>query len=112
MYDNIYKSSECPPDEIINDYDALDGWMIVQRRKRDAQLNNRIVEDGISNEKIKNSDHIFVLTGQEDIDKIYNLNTVENKINLGKRLKQLKRDNIVDEINFVDTRLYLRSQIT
>lgn len=34
MYDNVYESTECPPDEVINDDDVLDGWFVKQRKDR------------------------------------------------------------------------------
>jgi len=32
MYDNIYEHPECPDDKVMEDDDALDGWMILQKR--------------------------------------------------------------------------------
>ena len=37
MYDNIQESMDCPTEDVINDDDLLDGWFIVQKRKRDEE---------------------------------------------------------------------------
>ena len=108
-YENIYKSPDCPTDSIINDNDAIDGWFIIQKRKRDSQLNNSTIESGMS-DKIKNSEFIFVLADEENIDKVYGLNDVGGKIALHKRLSQIKRSNIVAEVNMLDTRQILQEK--
>ena len=108
-YDNVYKSPDCPPDAIIDDFDALDGWFIVQRRKRDAELNKTTIESGM-NEKIRNSEHIFVLTDENNIDKVYKMNDVGGKVALHKRLSQIKRAGVVNEANMLDTRLHLQEK--
>ena len=109
MYDCVYKSPDCPPDEIINDFDAIDGWFIAQRRKRDAQLNKHEIEGGLS-EKIKNSEHVFVVTSAQDANKIYEMNDIGGKVALHKRFAQIKKFGTVREENMVDTREYLRGQ--
>lgn len=108
-YENIYKSPDCPPDAIINDNDAIDGWFIIQKRKRDSQLNSSTIESGM-NEKIRNSDFVFVLADEDNIDKVYGLNDAGGKIALHKRLSQIKRSNVIDEVNMLDTRLYLQEK--
>ena len=35
MYDNVYESMDSPNEKVIEDDDCLDGWFIVQQRKRD-----------------------------------------------------------------------------
>lgn len=108
-YDNIYKSPDCPPQSIIDDCDAIDGWFIMQRRKRDRELSNTTIEGGMS-EKIRNSEHVFVVTQPEDVDKVYNLNDVGGKIALHQRLTQIKKQEIVKEANMIDTRQMIQAK--
>ena len=44
VYDNVYESSECPPENCINDDDYLDSWFIIQRRKRKQVNKNKVGE--------------------------------------------------------------------
>ncbi len=108
-YDNIYKSPDCPPQSIIDDNDAIDGWFIMQKRKRDRETNNSTIEGGMS-EKIRNSEHIFVVAQPEDVDKVHSLNDVGGKIALHQRLTQIKKQDIVHEVNMIDTRRHIQEK--
>lgn len=111
LYDNVYKSSDCPSDDIINDDDALDGWLIKQRRKREAELNKSTINQLSGNEKIKNSEHVFILADEKNINKVYEMNDIQGKISLQKRLKQIKRDGCVSEANLIDTREHIQRKL-
>ena len=43
MYDNVYKSPECPPDEIIADNYAIDGWFIEQHEERKKRQKEKCI---------------------------------------------------------------------
>ena len=60
MYDNIYEHPECPDDKIIEDDDALDGWMILQKRKNDKDKKKSQFDS--SNPNLKNSGEVFVMS--------------------------------------------------
>ena len=75
MYDSIAESPESPSEDIIQDDDMLDGWLIIQRRERETNQKQKAAEDMISNEKIANSDEVFIVArSEEDIDNIDSLN--------------------------------------
>ena len=110
LYDNISQSSECPPDDVVEDDDAIDGWMILQRRKRKADQNKDTIES-MMGEKIKNSQHVFVLAGEEDVDKVYEMNDMQGKISLMRRLKQIETQGTVPEAGMADTMQFLQMEI-
>ncbi len=76
LYDSVSESSEAPADDVVEDDDILDGWLISQRRKRENLTTQSSVEGVIGNEKIANAGEVFVVTGNksEDIDKISSMN--------------------------------------
>ena len=77
LYDSIHEHPKCPSDEVMQDDDMLDGWMIIQRRERDKNLGNH---DFISNEKIRNSQEIYIPADtKEDAKKVDNLNDTNSK---------------------------------
>jgi len=86
MYDNVFQSMDCPPDEIVDDDLALDGWFVEQRKKREEESaekrGSKIAEKTGGNE-------IFVpVRSKNDIKKITDMNS-----NYGKGvLKSLKSD--------------------
>jgi hypothetical protein len=59
MYDNVFKNQDCPCDEIIEDDDLLDGWMIKIRREKEAERQqNEVIQ--ILGDKHKNDTEIFL----------------------------------------------------
>jgi hypothetical protein len=49
MYDNVYESMECPPDEVIKDDDMLDGWFIQQHKDREKKLKEKSTDEKFGN---------------------------------------------------------------
>jgi accessory colonization factor AcfC len=76
MYDNIYKHADCPSEDIICDDDALDGWMILEKRKSQNKDKETVIDHLIKNEKIKNSSEIFIMSdgSKEHREFVNNLN--------------------------------------
>jgi len=105
IYDNISEHPDCPPDYIINDDDVLDGWLIIQRRKREKDMNKQRAESLITNEKIKNSAEIFLPAGNvEDMKKIASLNDQYGDSVKRQRFKTINKRGIVEEKDMPDTR--------
>lgn len=111
LYDNVYKNSECPSDAIIEDDDALDGWMVFQKRKRDKETNQQIIEGSLTNDKIRNSDHIYIMCDStisdnvivDDPQKVYECNDIEGKIRLRRIMKQVQDEGCVGISQLKDT---------
>lgn len=105
VYDNVRKSTEAPSETLIEDDDALDGWMITQKRKEDVKSGRLEVKQQITNDKIAKAGEIFIMTNtEEQIKKVYEMNDFAGKIAFKKRMMQVQRDKIVDEVNMIETR--------
>lgn len=90
MYDRIYEHPECPSDEIINDNDALDGWMINQRRQNLKQKQEKGVNNMLS-DKVKNSSEIFLMANnREQADSILDFNDQQARRRLDQKLNVIK----------------------
>lgn len=75
MYDNIYEHPDAPSDKVIEDDDALDGWLIKQKRDREKQKKQQEVDALTKNPKIANSQEVFVMARDTEAAKeIYDLN--------------------------------------
>lgn len=113
IYDNIYKNSECPSDDVFEDDDALDGWMILQRRKRDKDSNKQSVDKAIANPRIKNSGHIYIMCDPnispdvivDDPNKVYECNDMEGKIRLQRIMSQIQKEKSVTYMGLKDTQM-------
>jgi hypothetical protein len=80
---------DSPNEKVIEDDDCLDGWFIVQQRKRDKDKKQQEVDSMITNPKIANSQEIYVVAkDQESAQEIYDLNnplarnTIQNRQNV------------------------------
>ena len=75
MYDNVAEHPESPNEKILQDDDCLDGWFIFQKRKTEREKKQSEIDGMITNEKIRNSDEIYVVAqNREDASQIYDIN--------------------------------------
>lgn len=89
MYANIQKHPECPPTEIIDDDDMLDGWLINQSKQNKKKAPS-------FGKKIDSSKEIFIMASNQDhANKIYDMNTEEARAIQNVRLKQIKKQGAV-----------------
>jgi len=102
-YDGIHESPDCPPQEVIDDDDCLDGWFIAQSRKRKAEANKQQAEDSIKNEKVKSSDNVFLMSGSKEKTKsIHDINTRESKDIKIMRNRSIKEKGSIDHEHLPD----------
>jgi len=112
MYENIAKHPECPPDDIIDDDDLFDGWMIRERRKREKDQTTKQLDSRIGS-KHAGADEIFLpARNAEQAQNIRNMNDLTGKIIVAQRSKQLensKEGKVTDE-QFLDRKLEIQQQ--
>lgn len=109
MYDNVYKNPDCPPDDIIDEDDMLDGWMILQRREADVRRNADYVKKSIKGlDKAKGNEHFIPAQSPEHAAKIHELNDIGAKAVKAQRQQiLLKTEDEVKDGQFLDKRLEL-----
>lgn len=101
MYDNIYESPDCPHEKIIEDNDAIDGWLIKQRRK--AESDKKKSEKVIKNSKIANSQEQFIMAANEEEAKIiYDMNDEQTKRIIRQRFNLIDQMGSVKDQDFTD----------
>lgn len=90
MYDRIYESPDCPGEDVIEDDDMLDGWLLIQRRQREADKKKHELEN-VANKKIANADDIFLVAETPaDAQKIDLLNDPRARKIKSQRLREVK----------------------
>lgn len=108
MYDSIDGHAECPNDDVIEDDDLLDGWMIMIKRKQDKEKGLKKLESTIP-DKYKNSKELYIpVSNQEDANKINELNSAQSqniKRQRGETVKQLGGK--ANEMDLPDVRMDL-----
>ena len=111
MYDNIQESLECPNYDVINDDDMLDGWFILQGRKREKDRLEKEFEANTNNSKIKNSSEVFVVASNVDhASKIQALNSPTAKQRISSREKLLQQKGTVSAGEFLDEKIEIHNQ--
>ncbi len=89
VYDAVSESTEQPPEAAIKDDDALDGWFVLQKRKREKEQNKQKL-DGLD-QKHKNADEVFVMaTTDEERREIVNMNEAHGKGAIKNRLQKMQ----------------------
>jgi hypothetical protein len=76
MYDSAYESTECPPDNVFEDDDMFDGWMISQKRENEKIRSKNRTEKMFGNKGgLNKAQEVFlVANSKEQAEAIYNLN--------------------------------------
>ena len=111
MYDSVHESMDCPPEEVIEDDDMLDGWFIVQRKKREQEKLEAEIEQVTGNSKIANSEEIFVMADtQERADKINQANSVHIQHVKKQRQATINKQGEANDLDFQDQQLKVRQQ--
>lgn len=110
MYDKIYEHPECPDEAIIEDDDALDGWMLDQQRKNKKQKQEKGVDKLLG--KGAGAGEVFMMSGnkKEDIEEIMELNSPAALAKIQARTS-LQEGQVVQDNEFSDTRTEIRQQI-
>ena len=110
IYDNVYEHSECPPDEIIKEDDMLEGWLILQSRKRDDERKQGHSFGG--NKKGPSGSEIFLFAdSEEDAERIRGMNDSQGQSVIKQRMSSLKNSGgKLDETKMPDSQLSMRQQ--
>jgi hypothetical protein len=111
MYDNINESPDCPGDDVIDDDDMLDGWFILQRKKRDKEKLESELDNTINHPKLQNASEVFLMAKtDEDAERIDTINDLTGKMVKRERLSVIKQKGSAEQLDFQDERLKLRRQ--
>lgn len=107
MYENLYENPDHPKDEIIEDDDCLDGWFVLERRKREKEAKERQAEELLGNEKIANSQEVFLMANnQQQAKDILDLNNSHGKNVIANRNAQIEQ---AKQSNFSDSNLHFKN---
>jgi hypothetical protein len=110
MYDSVYEHPECPDEQVLNDDDLLDGWMILQRRKAEKYKKEKKVEN--LNPNLKNAQEVFLMANENHTyEDIISLNSPESKHRLQEKLHYINnKGGPVPEFELPDVQRELMNQ--
>lgn len=111
LYDNVYEHPDCPVDDLIEDDDALDGFLINEKRKKDAERGNKTIDSGLS-QKVKESDEIFIVADSEKHLKMIEAQNDEMaKAKKQSREKVIRQKGVVNDLELPDVKKRLQLEI-
>lgn len=99
VLDSIKEHPEAPNEDIINDDDALDGWILYQNDKQEKEKAKQHIDNkyGLSN---KNAGEIFIVTNdQAERKSIYELNDTQTNQDIK---NMIELTNHRGQINWID----------
>ena len=110
MYDGAYDHPECPPDDVIEDDDMFDGWMIKNRRKSEKSrmeslLNNKHSGNKHSKhtDRMANAHDVFLpAKSSEEAKAIDKMNDAESSIIKKQREVMIRKRGKVNEAELPD----------
>ena len=106
IYDNIRESTECPKEEIVNDNDAIDGWLLIQKENKKVEKTDKQY-----NSKLGNAQDIFIIAkNKEEIDRINNMNSQYSKQLRDSRLNQIYQHGLISHGKLADVKQDLMMQ--
>ncbi len=107
FYDSVYESADRPDMDIIMDDDLLDGWCIIQSRKRKEDEKRR------SADRFGNAGEIFLpADNAEHAARINSLNDGRNKLIKKQREHIIQQKGFIEEQNMPDSKLEIRQMAT
>tara|TARA_R110002020_G_scaffold103752_17_gene243198 strand:+ start:4483 stop:5472 length:990 start_codon:yes stop_codon:yes gene_type:complete len=106
MYDNVSESMESPPDDVVKDHDMLDGWFIVQRKKREKDKAEKEFDGKLGNDKISGADEVFVMAkGKKHRKNIHEMNDATAKMHKKQRSRKIHSKGSAGQDDFMDVKL-------
>lgn len=94
LYDSIAESMDAPTNSAMKDPIAIDGWLVKQNKKREAEDKKNALPS-------QNAGEVFVMaSNQKEIKEINSLNSVEGKQVLKSRARDLATKGSLDERQF------------
>jgi phosphopantetheine adenylyltransferase len=84
----------------------LDGWFIIQDKKRKKEQAEKQLEDNTRSEKIKQASEVFVMAkSKEDVQNIHSMNDAQGQAIRKQREALVKQKGTVEQHEFFDERV-------
>lgn len=93
MYDNAREHSESPPEDVFEDDDMFEGWMLYQDKKAKKERAKKDIDKKLGG-KIGNAGEVFLMArNQEEAQKIYEINDPLSRTIINERQEHINKSN-------------------
>lgn len=112
MYDKIYEHPECPENDILEDDDALDGWMLHQQKENKRLKKEKGVNTLLGN-KNQQANEVFLMASNKDQSQdIIGLNTKDSEMIRKNKVQEVISSNkIINDSSLSDVQHTIRNKI-
>jgi hypothetical protein len=107
IYDNIAESGESPPQEILDDDDALDGYFLYRKIEKTDGAVLKQIEDNYARRGIKYNELYLPAKDMEEARRNDFLNSDEARRIKKARFEQINKEGVVKDADLRDNRLRL-----
>lgn len=115
FYDSIYEHPDCPNDNVLNDADMLEGWLILQQREREAARKQKSTDNILGlTDKMKNAvgnEVMIVANSREEAVEINSQNDMSSQMIKKERMAVIKSKGEAQDMDFRDIRLEVLKQV-
>jgi len=106
FYHNIRRHPDCPGDEIVEDDDALEGWVIIKNREAEVNRNKKQFDNSLGSKVSKAGEVYLPAQSTAEIQRIDGLNSPQAKMIKRQRNKQLANSGgILRQDQFLDVQV-------
>ncbi len=110
MFDNINESMDCPTDDVLEDDDMLNGWLVIQRQESEKAKQEKTADTMLS-DKVANSQEILLMAhSKEEASMINDFNSPHAKRVQKDRLSTVKQKGTATDLDFKDKRMEINRQ--
>lgn len=103
MYDNAHEHPECPSDDVFEDDDAFDGWIILQKRENEELRNKNKAEKLLKGKNLDKANEVFLVAkSNKEANSIYGLNNSVGKNTIKERTRAIANKKVVKEADLPD----------
>lgn len=110
MYDNAHENPDAPDEDVFEDDDLFDGWMLFVNRKRKKDKKEQEIEKMLP-EKQRNAHELFVVSKQKDVQAINDLNGIQARVTKKQRQKVIEQKGSARDSDFLDNKLKIQQQV-
>tara|TARA_A100001201_G_scaffold18437_3_gene20859 strand:+ start:16420 stop:17475 length:1056 start_codon:yes stop_codon:yes gene_type:complete len=108
MYDNAFQSPDCPPEDVFEDDDMFDGWMLKEQEKMKKSREKKSVDKAID----QKGNEVFVMADtKSDANRIFDINEHNERMRLKNKQAEVKERGQVEDMELSDVKLELRKQM-
>lgn len=111
VLDSIREHMEAPAEEIMDDDDALDGWILYQNHKSESERKKKQINDKFGLDK-KKAGEVFLLTNNnEEREEIYGLNDDQTNRDIKEMINITQKEGKVNWVDLPHVKREIKQQL-